>query len=126
MLAALSNSSDKWISVLFEQLSTFSFTFSSSLRIHGHGGPNYLEPSTADINHAYIAVKLWILLARRKTLLAGSSLDNTTVASGTGRVGYMEEITVWNELWPVFEGLMNGFEAETQTGNLSVSKSHPG
>jgi hypothetical protein len=77
------------------------------------------EPTTTDINHAYIAIKLWILLARRSSL-AESQID--TVTPGPLRIGNVAEIAVWNELWPVFEGLVDRFETDPQTGNLSVSE----
>jgi hypothetical protein len=40
---------------------------------------------------------------------------------GTVRTGSGAEFAVWNELWPVFEGLANHFECDPHTGNLSVS-----
>jgi hypothetical protein len=108
-----------------DQLPTFSFAFSSSLRIHGPSNTGSLEPATTDINHAYIAIKLWILLARRKSLSEeNGAVDNPVAGPGTPHnIGNVAEITVWNELWPVFEGLMEYFEGEAQTGTVSVSSS---
>ena len=118
VLAALLEPSDKWISILFDQLQPFSSAFSSSLRPYG-----LAEPTTTDINHAYIAIKLWLLLARRSS--QADSLTDTVAATGTVRIGSGAEFTAWNELWPMFEGLANHFETDPQTGNLSVSALPP-
>jgi len=66
------------------------------------------------INHAYIGIKLWLMLARKKALHGGDSTSK-------GNAGNAEEILVWTELWPTFESLVNIFEAEAQTENISVS-----
>jgi hypothetical protein len=64
------------------------------------------ESAVTDINHAYIAIKLWLLLAQAKA----SAGDGGTVYS----------LTVWNELWPPFERLVNMLESEIQSGTPSV------
>jgi hypothetical protein len=112
-LAALSESSEKWVSILMDQLQSFSSAFSSSVRSH--------EPTTTDINHAYVAIKLWLLLARRSS--RAESLVDIAITPGALRTGSGVEFAVWNELWPVFEGLANHFECDPHTGNLSVSGS---
>lgn len=48
------------------------------------------ETATTDINHAYISLKLWILMA--------------------GHADHYTALTTWNELWPPFENLINSLE----------------
>lgn len=118
--AALSNPSDAWASTLFAHFSTFSLSYNICLRPFGSPSSNPPEAAQTDINHAYSAVKLWLLLALKKFRLKGVSVnkekdpvvleDNEDAATRL----------VWNELWPPFALLVNFFEAEPQTSERSV------
>ncbi|KAG6879986.1 hypothetical protein C0992_008579 [Termitomyces sp. T32_za158] len=57
------------------------------------------ESALIDLNYAYIAIKLWILLASKVSESGGVGKDLQTLA-------------VWNELWPPFEGLIDQFELD--------------
>ncbi|KAG6900874.1 hypothetical protein C0993_009992 [Termitomyces sp. T159_Od127] len=57
------------------------------------------ETALIDLNYAYIAIKLWILLAFKVTESSCVAKDFQTWA-------------VWNELWPPFEGLIDQFELD--------------
>ena len=61
---------------------------------------------SADINYAYIAIKLWLLLAQKKSELDASG--NVIFAS------------TWNELWPPFEHLVNTLENQFEAGQIEV------
>jgi hypothetical protein len=109
-LTALSNPSETWGSILFAQLSTFSLAHYNSLRLYVQLGTNITESATIDINHAFIAIKLWMMLARK---MSGQPSEMTIDIENA-------EIAVWNELWPIFESLMNVFEMEAEAGSSSV------
>lgn len=93
--------------MLFAQLPVFSIAHFSSLRVYIQSGTRIQESATTDINHAYISIKLWLMLAQRE-------------ATATS-IGTITALAVWNELWPPFESLMNILEAEAQVGTISVS-----
>ena len=106
-LAALMEPRDHWSAMLFPQLPNFSYANRKALRIHAQGGTVHPEISTSDINQAYIAIKLWLLLAQR--MPAGSQTSEPA------------PFAVWNELWPSFESLLSGLEHEAQAGLSLVS-----
>jgi hypothetical protein len=113
--AALSNSSNSWTSILFAHFSTFSLAYNVSLRGFGSSGTGPPETAQADINYAYNAIKLWILLALKNFRLKGLSParerepvvleDNEDAATRM----------VWNELWPSFALLVDSFDPEART-----------
>ncbi|KAM6500500.1 hypothetical protein JOM56_003514 [Amanita muscaria] len=78
-------------SILFSYLGMFSDIQFLALRPYIHTDPAHWDPATPSINHAYIAIKLWLLLAGRT--VAGSTEDELATTR------------VWNELWPPFETL---------------------
>jgi hypothetical protein len=113
--AALSNPTDSWANILFAHFSTFSFVYNVSLRSFGSSGTSAPETAQADINHAFSAIKLWLLLALKKFRLKGVSPakekeplileDNEDAATRM----------VWNELWPSFALLVDSFKPEVRT-----------
>lgn len=107
VLAALLEPKENWTTTLLAQLSSFSYAHHAAIRVYSQSGTSPPESSTVDINHAYIAIKLWILLAQKVT------------AHGNG--GDARVFGVWNELWPPFEGLVNAFEAEASSSQSLVS-----
>ncbi|KAF8212195.1 hypothetical protein K438DRAFT_1231208 [Mycena galopus ATCC 62051] len=102
LAALLDNSSNQQITPLFDLLSAFSMTHHTVLRAYTQGAIGTLESATSDINHAYIAIKLWLLLAQRK-----SQTDNG---------GNATALMVWNELWPPFEAMIGILETDFQLG----------
>ena len=65
------------------------------------------ESAVADVEHAFIALKLWLLLAQ--TPLIDSTLKSPTDVK-----------VIWNELWPPLEALVNLFEADSVPEDLLV------
>lgn len=66
------------------------------------------EAAITDINHAYISIKVWLIIAQMKASRDGSGCST-------------EALIVWNELWPPFESLIQFFEAEFRMGLSPVS-----
>lgn len=108
-IAALSNESDIWVGILYAQFAAFSNAYFASLRpyIMATAGPS--ESAMADVNHAYAAIKLWLMIALRFR------------TSDTRHGDDMATRVVWNELWPPFESLVRVFEADALTGHTPVS-----
>jgi hypothetical protein len=78
-------------------------------------GNNIPESATTDVNHAFIAIKLWMMLARK----VGPNHPSEMITDVRN-----PEIAVWNEIWPIFESLMNVLEMEAQAGSFSVKWFH--
>lgn len=98
-LVALQDPDKKRAAILFPHLSMISEVQFRALRAYIDSESAHWDPVTANINHAYIAIKLWILLAGRITA------DSAEGELATARV--------WNALWLPFESL--AFNVETQT-----------
>jgi hypothetical protein len=72
--------------------------------------------AAADINRAYVALKLWLLITQ----------NFGSIREGPNEVGLSKESdnsarNVWNELWPPFERIAMSFVNDAQQGNVSVS-----
>ncbi|KAF7363482.1 hypothetical protein MSAN_01004100 [Mycena sanguinolenta] len=103
LAALLDSSSNQQIAPIFDLLSAFSMAHHAVLRAYTQQGAiGSLDSATTDINHAYIAIKLWLLLAQKK-----SQTDNG---------GNATALMVWNELWPPFEAMIGVLEADFQLG----------
>jgi hypothetical protein len=87
---------------MFDLLSAFSLIHHTVLRAYTQTAVNAADSATTDINHAYIAIKLWLLLAQRKSV--------------TDNGGNATALMVWNELWPPFEAMIGILEADVQLG----------
>jgi hypothetical protein len=98
-LVALQYPDKKRAAILFPYLSMISEVQFRALRAYIDSEPAQWDPATANINHAYIAIKLWILLAGRIT--ADSAERELTT------------VQVWNALWPPFESLAFNMEKQT-------------
>ncbi|KAG6814363.1 hypothetical protein H0H92_010949 [Tricholoma furcatifolium] len=105
-LAALLEKKEDWYSALFGQFSSFSYAYHSSIRGYTQGTSSF-ETAVVDLNYAYIAVKLWILLAYR--------------VSGSGDVVKdSQAFRIWNELWPPFDSILKQFEVDPGGGLYSA------
>ncbi|PBK96908.1 hypothetical protein ARMGADRAFT_1010439 [Armillaria gallica] len=102
ILAALMDPSENWITLMYMQLPTFSSAYQATLRGYLQAGTSPPESAITDINHAYVAIKLWLMLAQKRATKEDE--------------GSISPFMVWNELWPPFESLVNVFEAEVQVG----------
>lgn len=95
----LSGSTVTHIRALLLHLNVFASAYYKCLGAYVHGGTTLPESAVADVEHAFIAIKLWLLLAQ--TLLV-----NATQASLDAKV-------IWNELWPPLEVLVNRFKTDS-------------
>ncbi|KAK0483676.1 hypothetical protein IW261DRAFT_1464504 [Armillaria novae-zelandiae] len=102
ILAALMDPSENWITLMYMQLPTFSSAYQATLRGYLQAGTSPPDSAITDINHAYVAIKLWLMLAQKR--------------AAKEEEGSISAFMVWNELWPPFESLVNVFEAEVQVG----------
>lgn len=93
--------------VLLPQLNVFTPAYYRCLGIYVLEGTTPSESVVADVEHAFIALKLWLLLAQ--TPLANPTRESPSVK------------TIWNELWPPFEALVNLFKADSVPEDLLVS-----
>ena len=102
VMGALKYSDKKCTTVLLSLLAVFSNIQFNALRAYVHSGsdtPNW-DLATANINHAYVAIKLWMMVACE---IPEQELEGVPITSTPW---------VWNELWPPFEIL--AFNAEKQ------------
>lgn len=106
LLAVLLDNSGNQTTPMFDLLSAFSAIHHAVLRAYTQSAINPVESATTDINHAYIAIKLWLLLAQRKCL--------------AGNGGNATPLMVWNELWPPFEAMIGVLETDFQLGMSMV------
>ncbi|KAG0707722.1 hypothetical protein DFH29DRAFT_594927 [Suillus ampliporus] len=104
LLGVLSDSADTHIRVLLEQLNVFTPAYYKCLGTYVHEGTTPSESAVADVEHAFIALKLWLLLAQMP-------LVNSTRESPSVKV-------IWNELWPPFEALVDLFKADSVPEDL--------
>jgi len=119
--AALSNPLNSWTSILFAHFSTFSFAYNVSLRGFASFRTNPPETAQADINYAYNAIKLWILLALKNFRLKGVAVDverDPVVLVDNENAAIR---MVWNELWPPFALLADSFEPEPRTSLAALT-----
>lgn len=107
-IAALSDNADGfWVTQLFKQLKSFSAMYFNALWPYIKSAGPVPDSATADLNQAYLAIKLWLVIAKH--------------SEEARRVGEPVYNAVWNELWPPFEGIVHVLEAEAQSGVSPVS-----
>ncbi|EAU88627.2 hypothetical protein CC1G_12019 [Coprinopsis cinerea okayama7 len=104
-IAALQEPNRKWPAILFQHLSMFIHSYTATMRpyVQGNLAPDI---ATTDLNHAYIAIKVWLMLAHQTSISA--------------RAGDACMIRVWNDLWPMFENVLNALEADARAGLSST------
>lgn len=81
---------------------------------------NSQDSGAADINRAYVAIKLWLLVIQTADVAQGDTSDMET-DFGNGSDNFAK--LIWNELWPPFERIVTLFEAGALNGNAPVSTS---
>ena len=98
-------------------ISFFSPSYHGSLRTPLNYFSIPVELTTSDVNHAYIALKLWMLLAQKCSLGTKDQhlLDDTKQTFET-----RNEHLVWNELWPSFDKLVMISEVDAENGEVPV------
>jgi len=106
LLGVLSDSTDTHFRILLPHLNVFASAYYKCLGVYVHGGTTPSESAVADVEHAFIAIKLWLLLAQ-------TSLINPTQAP-------LDVKLIWNELWPPLEVLVNLFNTDGVPEDLLV------
>ncbi|KAG2078289.1 hypothetical protein BDR04DRAFT_1131999 [Suillus decipiens] len=104
LLGVLSDPGDTHIQVLLSQLNVFTPAYYKCLGTYVLEGTTPSESAMADVEHAFIALKLWLLLAQMP-------LTNLTAESPSSKA-------IWNELWPPFEALVHLFEVDSVSEDL--------
>ncbi|PFH54331.1 hypothetical protein AMATHDRAFT_38260 [Amanita thiersii Skay4041] len=97
-LTALRHPDRTWAAALLPLLHIFSHVQFNTLRTYVYHDSAAWDPNTTNINHAYSAIKLWLLLAHK--------------VSTDAMEGDISIFHVWNELWSPFETL--AFSADKQ------------
>ncbi|KAG8891866.1 hypothetical protein FRB99_003277, partial [Tulasnella sp. 403] len=114
VLSALSDPSPLSANALFINLKNFALLYGVSLQpLTAPGAQGLPETIALDLNQAFTAVKLWMMLCRQKHrsgLVSHHDADvvlNRGVAINSDESEVlMKERTVWNELWPPFENVL--------------------
>ncbi|OAX44683.1 hypothetical protein K503DRAFT_196614 [Rhizopogon vinicolor AM-OR11-026] len=106
LLGVLSDSTaDTHAQVLISHLNVFASAYYKCLGTYVHGWMTTpSESAVADVEHAFIAIKLWLSLAQ-------IPLVNPTRAS-------LDVKAIWNELWPPLEVLVNLFKTDSVPEDL--------
>lgn len=119
VLNALQSGSLRSCSLLFTQQQDFVAALYISLNEHAQkiSLSNLLH---VDVNHAYFAVKLWLLLARRCSVKGSTPTSNGNPQSEADAAEDVEIRSLWNTLWAPFENLLALSETEAERGDLSV------
>ncbi|KAF9075268.1 hypothetical protein BDP27DRAFT_1315801 [Rhodocollybia butyracea] len=103
LLSVLQDPSEDRIATIFSHLAAFSNVHHAALRPYiTRAGAHVPESAITDINHAYIAIKVWLIVAQKKASKDGS--------------GSTEALIIWNELYSIFETLVQFFETEFSAG----------
>ena len=76
------------------------------------------DMGAADINRAYVSIKLWLLL-----VYMFESVQTGVV--GGGMVHENSTKMIWNELWPSFETIVLSLENDALSGGVSVKHAYP-
>lgn len=123
LLEALQRSTfENVLAQLFAQLQSFSAAYYASLQASHSHFSSFHDVLAFDINHAYIAIKLWLLLSLR---VSGKGLnENEGGSSSESEYQFSEDRNaslVWNELWPAFESLILLSDADAEMFDVTVS-----
>jgi hypothetical protein len=69
--------------------------------------------SAADINRAYVSIRLWLLLVHMFEAVQTGVVEGEMVPENSAKM-------VWNELWPSFETIVLSLENDALNGSISV------
>lgn len=104
--------------VLFSQFSLFVRCFQLSLRHHMQQSLGSQDMGAADINRAYVSIKLWLLLVRMFDSVQAGVVGGGVVHENSAKM-------IWNELWPSFETIVLSLENDALNGSVSVKHAYP-
>lgn len=103
---------------LFSQFSLFARCFQLSLRHHMQQSLGIQDMGAADINRAYVSIKLWLLLIHMFESIQTGMVEGGMVHENSAKM-------VWNELWPSFETIVLSLENDALNGSVSVKHGSP-
>lgn len=69
----------------------------------------------ADINRAYVSIKLWLLLVHMFESVQTGVVEGGMVHENSTKM-------IWNELWPSFETIVLSLENDALNGSVSVKR----
>ena len=72
----------------------------------------------ADINRAYVSIKLWLLLVHMLESVQAGVVEGGMVHGNSANM-------IWNELWPSFETIVLSLEYDALNGSVSVKHAPP-
>lgn len=101
-IAALQELDRRWPAILFPHLPAFMHSYTATMRPYGQCNLPSDLAATTYLNHAYIAIKVWLMVAQQ-----------TSIATREGERFIMR---VWNGVWPMFDNALNALEMEAQAG----------
>ena len=99
--------------VLFSKFSLFAHCFQLSLRLHMQMSLGSQDMGAADINRAYVSIKLWLLLVHMFESVQAGMVEGGMVNEDSAKM-------IWNELWPSFETIVLYLENDALNGSVSV------
>lgn len=91
-----------------------------SLRHYVQTNVQLHESTAADINRAYIAIKLWLLVIHNFDVVAAEGMGEESREIEFERGSDSFARMIWNELWPPFERIVTLFEVGASNGNVPV------
>ena len=71
------------------------------------------DMGAADINRAYVSIKLWLLLVYMFESIQAGVVEGGMVHENSAKM-------IWNELWPAFETIVLSLENDALSGSVSV------
>ena len=71
------------------------------------------DMGAADINRAYVSIKLWLLLVHMFESAQAGVAEGGVVDENSAKM-------IWNELWPSFETIVISLENDVLNGSVSV------
>ena len=118
-LAALSMGGGRCSALLLQIFQSFSSAYFSSLTPSTPATPNYVFLDDIEISRAYVAIKLWFLIARKSTQGIPEEFDTSGRFENQDSEGENTR-KIWNDLWPLFETVLRSLEREGQNTSTLV------
>ncbi|KAG8959863.1 hypothetical protein FRC00_001196, partial [Tulasnella sp. 408] len=119
LLSALLSPNTASTTNLFSNLRSFTPIYTNSLAfLVNFEATNKSDSAALDLDQAFTAIKLWMMLSRRKPPKGTFDQEEDVVLNRGMDLGAEEAVqdnrdrTVWNELWPAFENVLSASAAE--------------
>ncbi|KAG8954643.1 hypothetical protein FRC04_011076 [Tulasnella sp. 424] len=119
LLSALLSPTASSTANLFSNLRSFTPIYTNSLAFGlSFETMNKSDNAALDLDQAFTAIKLWMMLSRRKPSKNALNHEEDMVLNKGTDLGIEEAVqdnrdrTVWNELWPAFENVLTASAVE--------------